>query len=217
MPRSGVRVPPDPLVFIHGWGFSSKVFKNFAGFKLELPYHGDSKLKSLTLRKLAQEMALRIPKGSALIGWSMGGTLALLIAFLYPQKVSHLVLIGSTACFGCLWEKRELRGFLLRLRREREAFLREFRSRAYPRAFEDDMDIDRSSQLLEDYFYTDIRRSVPYIKAPITLIHGIKDGVVPFRSAIELYNLAKRRRLITFDGGHFPEDESIILEVLKSI
>ena len=217
IPRSGVRVPPDPLVFIHGWGFSSKVFKSFPGISLELPHHGRSNLNSLNLKALAKEVALKIPKGSILIGWSLGGTLALLIAFFYPSKVSRLVLIGSTACFGCLWEKRELRGFLLRLRKERENFLKEFRSRAYPKPFYDFLDIDKSAKLLEDYFLTDIRSYIPHIKIPITLLHGMADSVVPFRASLELYNLAEKAKLITFHGGHFPKDESIILEVLKSI
>ena len=217
IPRSGVRVPPGPLVFIHGWGFSSKVFKNFPGLKLELPYHGRSNFRSLNLRALAQEIALTIPINSILIAWSLGGTLALLIAFFYPSKVRHLVLLGSTACFNCLWDKRELRGFLFRLRREREGFLKEFRSRAYPKLFEDFIDIDKSAKLLEDYFLTDIRSYVPYIKTPITLLHGTDDRVVPFRACVELYNLTKKAKLITFHGGHFPKDEGIILEVLKGL
>ncbi|WP_448583899.1 alpha/beta fold hydrolase [Thermocrinis sp.] len=202
---------------MHGWGFSSRVFKNLPGIKLELPYHGKSKFKSLTLRLLAKEIASVIPNNSILVAWSLGGTLALLIAFFYPSKVRHLMLLGSTACFSSLWEKRELRGFLLRLRREKEKFLEEFRSRAYPKSFNDFIDIGKSAKLLEDYFLTDVRSYVPYIKTPITLLHGTNDSVVPFRACIELYNLAKKAKLITFYGGHFPKDESIILEVLKGI
>jgi len=39
------------------------------------------------------------------VGWSMGGTLALLLALLFPSKVEALLLIGATACFSCLWER----------------------------------------------------------------------------------------------------------------
>jgi len=160
---------------------------------------------------------LKIPFGSTLVGWSMGGTLALLVATFYPSKVSSLLLIGSTACFGCLWSKKELRGFLFRLHKEKEKFLGEFRSRAYPKPFEDNLDLENGAKLLEDYFLTDLRSYLPYLPHRVFLLHGTKDRVVPLKASLELYNLTKRAKLITFAGGHFPEDESIIFKVLKGI
>jgi pimeloyl-[acyl-carrier protein] methyl ester esterase len=55
----------------------------------------------------------------------------------------------------------------------------------------------------------------PYINKPIILLHGTEDPIVPLRGALELYNLSRRAKLITFAGGHFPENEAIILKVLK--
>jgi pimeloyl-[acyl-carrier protein] methyl ester esterase len=217
IPRSGVRVPPGPLVFIHGFGFSSEVFKTFPGIKIDLPFHGNSKLKSRGLRALAQEIAIRIPNNSTVVGWSMGGTLALLLALLFPSKVKALLLIGATACFPCLWDRKNLKGFLLRLRKEREEFLKEFRERAYPKPFDVRVELEGALGLLEDYFSTDLRSYIPHINKPILLLHGTKDPIVPLRGALELYNLSRRAKLITFAGGHFPENEAVILKVLKGI
>ncbi len=217
IPRSGVRVPPGPFVFFHGFGFSSKVFASLPGIKIDLPFHGKSNLKGKDLRTVAQEVAPMVPKQSIVVGWSMGGTLALLLALLFPSKVKALLLIGATACFPCLWDAKNLKGFLLRLRREREAFLKDFRRRAYPKPFEEELVFDGALELLEDYFSMDLRSHIPFIKKPLLLLHGLHDPVVPLMGALELYNLSREAKLITFVGGHFPEDESVIFKVLKSL
>jgi len=151
------------------------------------------------------------------VGWSMGGTLALFLALLFPSKVKALLLIGATACFPCLWDRKNLKGFLLRLRKEREEFLKEFRKRAYPKPFDARVELDGALELLEDYFSTDLRSYIPYINKPILLLHGTEDPIVPLGGALELYNLSRRAKLITFAGGHFPENEAVIFEVLKVI
>jgi len=77
--------------------------------------------------------------------------------------------------------------------------------------------LEGALELLEDYFSTDLRSYVPHINKPILLLHGIEDPIVPLRGALELYNLCKRAKLITFAGGHFPENEAVIFKVLKGI
>ncbi len=215
IPRSGVRVPPDPLFFLHGWGFSSKVLKGVPSF--DLPFHGKSTLTYEGLHNLAKTIALKIPKSSILIGWSLGASLALLIAYLYPEKVRASLLIGTSACFGCIWSRKNLRSFLLRLEREGEAFLKEFRSLAYPKAFEDSIHVEGAKRLLKDYMELDIRPILPHIRQRVYILHGLYDPITPFSSALTLYNMLRRSKLITFPGGHFPEDESLIFEVLKSL
>jgi pimeloyl-[acyl-carrier protein] methyl ester esterase len=79
------------------------------------------------------------------------------------------------------------------------------------------VELEGALELLEDYFSTDLRSYVPHINKPIFLLHGTEDPVVPLRGALELYNLSKNAKLITFAGGHFPENEAIIFKVLKGI
>lgn len=215
IPRSGVRVPPDPLLFIHGWGFSSKAFPYTTS--IDLPFHGGSSLQYKDMWSLARYMALKAQKGSVIIGWSLGASLALMMAYLFRDRFRGLLLIGASACFGCLWSQKNLRGFILRLEKDGEAFLREFRSLAYPKAFEDSIDLEGSKKLLKDYMRLDLRPILPYIKERVVILHGIKDPIVPFSSALTLYNCLKNAKLITFLGGHFPEDENIIFEVLKGL
>ncbi len=215
IPRSGVRVPPDPLFFLHGWGFSSKVLKGIPS--TDLPFHGDSQLRYENLQSLAREIALGVPENSILIGWSLGASLSLLMAYMFPEKFRGLLLIGGSACFKCVWDKKNLRGFLLRLEREGENFLKEFRNLAYPHPFEDHIDLQGAKRLLKDYMELDIRDILPHITQKVIILHGTHDPITPLSSALTLYNMLKRSKLITFLGGHFPEDESLIFEVLKSL
>ncbi|MEN3028941.1 MAG: alpha/beta hydrolase [Aquificaceae bacterium] len=200
---------------MHGWGFSSKVFRGVPS--MDLPFHGKSPISYRGFRHLAIECSLLAEKGSVLIGWSMGASLALMMAYLFPDRFRALLLIGASACFGCLWSEKNLRGFLIRLEKEGENFLKEFRSKAYPKDFEDKIDLEGAKALLKDYMKLDIRRFLPYIRQKVLLLHGTKDPVVPFSSALTLYNMLRKAKLITFPGGHFPEHEGIILEVLKSL
>ncbi len=215
IPRSGVRVPPGPLFFLHGWGFSSRVLKGVSS--IDLPFHGRSELPYEGIQSLVRTIALRISIPSILIGWSLGASLSLMVAYMFPEKVKALLLIGCSACFGCLWSKKNLRGFLLRLERDGEGFLREFRSLAYPKTFEDSIDLQGAKKLLKDYMELDIRPILPNIRQEVYILHGTEDPITPLPSALTLYNMLKRSKLIIFPGGHFPKNEGLIFEVLKSL
>lgn len=215
IPRSGVRVPPDPY-FIHGWGFSSKVFYGFVGHKLDLPGHGKGNAEYKDFYDLATRIGLSLNRNSVLVGWSLGASLSMLIALLFPQKVKRLILIGATAYFGECWDKKEIRGFFLRLKKEREAFLSEFRRRAYGE-FQDSVSLDVLEAMLKDYVELDLRKHLPYIRAEVYLLHGSYDPIVPIRCMLSLYNLLKDAKLYTFPGGHFPAGyEYIVHKILKS-
>lgn len=166
---------------------------------------------------LARDIALRIKKGSTLIGWSLGGSLALMMAYLFRDRFKALVLVGTSPCFPCFWPLKNLRGFTLRLEKEGEKFLKEFRNLAYPKPFEDSINLEGAKILLKDYMKLDIRPILPYISQRVIILQGTEDPIVPFSSAIALYNMLKRAKLINFLGGHFPKDEGLIFEVLKSL
>ncbi|MCS6957096.1 MAG: alpha/beta hydrolase [Aquificaceae bacterium] len=184
---------------------------------VELPFHGRSSLTYTNLWDLAKVLAIGMPKGSYLVGWSLGASIALMMAYLFPDRFRGLLLIGACACFGCLWPEKNLRGFMLKLEREGEEFLREFRHMAYPKPFQDTLNLEGAKRLLKDYMKLDIRPILPYIKQKVTILHGTGDPITPFSSAITLYNMLRSAKLITFAGGHFPKHESLIFEILKGL
>ena len=98
---------PD-LVLLHGWGMHGGVWRGVcealaSHFKLhliDLPGMGHSPAcEPYTLSQLAGEVARYLPAEAVLCGWSFGGEVAMQLVLDHPDRVSHLVLVGSTPCF----------------------------------------------------------------------------------------------------------------------
>jgi pimeloyl-[acyl-carrier protein] methyl ester esterase len=99
----------SPLVFIHGWAMHSGIWQSFAKqlaqhyqvICIDLPGHGKSqKLSAFTLDNIAQALQKNLPDEPVnLIGWSLGGMIALNFANRFPNQVQTLTLIGSNPCF----------------------------------------------------------------------------------------------------------------------
>jgi pimeloyl-[acyl-carrier protein] methyl ester esterase len=105
--RAGERGRPV-LALVHGWGMNARVFDGLAGLlaadfelrALELPGHGGRDiLADNTLQGWANDLAHQLPDGAMLLGWSLGGQVALRAALDHPHKISRLVLLASTPRF----------------------------------------------------------------------------------------------------------------------
>ncbi|MFO7278551.1 MAG: alpha/beta fold hydrolase [Pseudomonadota bacterium] len=116
------------LVLLHGWGLNLRVWNGFADrlaerrriFAFDLPGHGHSRWdnEAATLDGIAQLVqetlteAGALPEGPqagdqrcSLLGWSLGGQIALRLAALAPERFDALVLIATTPRFvaGAGW------------------------------------------------------------------------------------------------------------------
>lgn len=98
---------PD-LVLIHGWGVSrgawSRVLPrlacNFRVTELELPGYGvNSACRVGVFEELCAVVADALPSRAMVVGWSLGGLVALAIAARFPERVGRLALVASTPCF----------------------------------------------------------------------------------------------------------------------
>ena len=99
---------PD-LVLLHGWALHGGLWGNWLdaledSYRLhlvDLPGHGRSdwspELRSL--EQLAAAVRPGIPTGAVVLGWSLGGLLALEIADRWPQALRALVLVATTPRF----------------------------------------------------------------------------------------------------------------------
>ncbi|GAB6065663.1 alpha/beta hydrolase [Aquifex pyrophilus] len=202
----------NPL-FIHGWGFSSKVFRNFRGIKYDLPAHGSNRKPYRGFGEILKELASLTWKGHDVIGWSLGGSVALLFAYFYPHKVNRLILIGTTPFFGGAWEEKNIRAMKVNIRRKGISF---FRKLAYGE-FEDFFDYDEGFKLLEDYVNLNLYPILRFIDKEVFIIQGTEDKIVPPSEAYRLYKSLKNAKLIFFKGGHFPvgNEADIELSLLK--
>ena len=123
---------------------------------------------------------------------SLGASLALMMAYMLPDRFRGLLLIGACACCACAWPEKNLRGFMLRRERDRESFLKEFRALAYPKPVEDSLYLEGAREKIKDYKKLDLRSILPNIKQRTIILHGIEDPIVPFSSSLALYNMIKK-------------------------
>jgi pimeloyl-[acyl-carrier protein] methyl ester esterase len=97
-----------PLALIHGWGLDSRVWdgaapaleKHFTLTRLQLPgYPGRSDLDDPAVASVVDTLLAELPPGAILLGWSLGGQIAQLMAARAPRQVAALALVGTTPRF----------------------------------------------------------------------------------------------------------------------
>jgi pimeloyl-[acyl-carrier protein] methyl ester esterase len=98
------------LVLLHGWALSSAVWgsfaerlaKRFCVHALDLPGHGPGRDVGRweTLAELAGRVEPCIPRDASILGWSLGGMVALELAASGRVTIDRLVLIATTPCFA---------------------------------------------------------------------------------------------------------------------
>jgi len=98
------------IVLIHGWGMSGNVWETLS-YKLsnnhrviivDLPGYGRSAqfvLPKYTLQSLADELVSLVPPGATVLGWSLGGMIAMQMALRYPNAFDHLILVAASPQF----------------------------------------------------------------------------------------------------------------------
>lgn len=103
-----------PLVLLHGWGLHSGAWqsclpaleKNFHCYAVDMLGHGESILNKDeafnfdTMREVLHQLISSIDSDNIiLLGWSLGGLVAMNYAQHYPNDVSRLILVTANACF----------------------------------------------------------------------------------------------------------------------
>lgn len=223
----------EPLVMIHGWGMHSGMWMQsrellsqyFELHLIDLPGMGNSiDSSSYDLDSLADEILKVIPPNAYLLGWSLGGLIAMKIAM--KCSVKKMVLIGSTPCFVNRddWQLgtpiEVFQSFFADVIQDFEATMhkllaliaigggnargtakvlkQEFSSRPLPseKALQDTLNI-----LLN----TDLRDELSHINVPTLLLHGEHDKLAPIQAAAWLANALPNAKLHELkDAAHEP-------------
>ena len=206
--RDGER-PRPILALLHGWGMNARVFDSLASRLanefdvrlLDLPGHGGRRaLAANTLHAWADDLAEQLPDGALVLGWSLGGQVAMRAALDHPRKVARLVLLASTPKFVAAadWDRGvdagDLEAFGAALRADPEATLLRFlslqtRGMAGQKAMLQDLRqtllagpaaadaaLAAGLAILRD---SDLRGELPRLAQPTLVLHGALDTLTP--------------------------------------
>ncbi|HIM53978.1 MAG TPA: alpha/beta fold hydrolase [Gammaproteobacteria bacterium] len=212
------------LVLLHGWGFNSELFndliKQYKGqyriTAVDLPGHGRSNDIDGGLDKWCDEIIKTLPKNPILLGWSLGGLLAIKIAT--KIAISKLILVASTPNFiqANDWpygiDENNFRQFSDALELNLSKGLKRFVSlqtqdKSQLKALNQSIDKFPASakalnQGLEILLTTDLVDELNQLKIPIEVILGNHDTLVPYRIS-NWYDKAKIKTQV-LNAGHLP-------------
>lgn len=99
----------EPIVLLHGWAmhtgiwrdFAQRLAKNYQVICLDLPSHGRSEvLPHFELPLISEQLIKVFPKEPCtVLGWSLGGTIALDLKQRFPTRIKKLILLAANPCF----------------------------------------------------------------------------------------------------------------------
>ena len=201
--------PKPVLALVHGWGMNARVFDGLteilaADFEvraLDLPGHGGRDAQTdHTLQGWADDLVHQLPDGVTLLGWSLGGQVAMRAALDHPHKIGRLVLLASTPKFVATadWERgmaaSDLQDFGAALLADPQATLLRFLS-LQTRGMEGQKTLLQQLRqtllaapaahsealagglaILRD---TDLRAELPRLTQPTLVLHGTFDTLTP--------------------------------------
>jgi len=212
------------LVLLHGWGFNSELFNDlieqykgqYCITVVDLPGHGRSNDINGGLDEWCDEIIKILPKNPILLGWSLGGLLAIKIAT--KIAISKLILVASTPNFVQTndWpygiNKNNFHQFSDALELNLSKGLKRFVSlqtqdKTQLKTLNQSIDKFPASakalnQGLEILLTSDFVDEFNQLKIPIEVILGNHDTLVPYRIS-NWYDKAKIKMQV-LNTGHLP-------------
>ncbi len=195
----------QPALFLHGWGLHGGVWADtlraLPGTAVDLPGYGATPgVAPYRAQTLADALAARIEAPVAVVGWSMGGMVALALAARHADKVARLALVATSPVFVRRpdWphglEADVLAGFAASLRADYRATVLRFlslqarggddaravigrlRAQVFARGEPDAVTLADGLQLLR---VVDLRAEAARVRCPTLVLHGAHDGLCP--------------------------------------
>lgn len=227
-----------PLVLLHGWAMHSGLFapllqplaQRHRVHAVDLPGHGHSEpIKPWTLDGVVHALERRFedsPTPVDVLGWSLGGAIALAWARAQPRRIARLVLVATTPKFvaDALWQHAMTDASLARFTDElrvayRQTLLRflslqvqgsdegravlaMMRRELFARGEPDPTVLGAALEVLRTL---DLRDDVQEIGQPALVVSGDRDTLAPVGAGRWLADKLRRGRLIVIEGAaHTP-------------
>jgi pimeloyl-[acyl-carrier protein] methyl ester esterase len=195
----------QPALFLHGWGLHGGIWADtlraLPGTAVDLPGYGAAPgVAPYRAQTLADALAARIEAPVAVVGWSMGGMVALALAARHADKVARLALVATSPVFVRRpdWshglEADVLAGFAASLSADYRATVLRFlslqarggddaravigrlRAQVFVRGEPDAATLAAGLELLRD---VDLRAEAAHVRCPTLVLHGAHDGLCP--------------------------------------
>jgi len=207
------------LVFIHGWGLSSKIFEplfyylknDFLIYAVDLPGFGKTPIeKPMTLKDYADFVFGFLRKNNIsdpiVIGHSFGGAVAAKLVLLHPESISKLILVCASAV-------RQPRRKMILLKKIAD-FLKPMMPERLRKLILKLLKLDKadyaqieSSELKETFknvIKEDLRPYFHLIKTPALVIWGEDDAITPLTEGkIIAENIPGAKLEVIKNTGHF--------------
>lgn len=228
-----------PLVMLHGWGLNLRVFDTLVPaltdqhrvLRVDLPGHGKSPWKQRAAGLAAHAMLVRdvlrthTTEPCAVLGWSLGGQIALELAAVAPDRVERLALIATTPRFTASidWphgmSTSVLNGFAHRLESDWRATVSEFLELQVRGSADGERVLRELRATLLTHGETqpaalaaglaalatsDVRARLEAIAQPALVIAGQYDRITPPQGSRALADALDARYLEVRRAGHAP-------------
>jgi pimeloyl-[acyl-carrier protein] methyl ester esterase len=227
-----------PLVLLHGWAMHSGLWGSvpeqlatrFRVHAVDLPGHGHSEpVAPCTLDAVTAAIAAAFEATSeplTVVGWSLGGTVALRWARMAPGRIARLVLVAATPCFVVRddWPHAMAGETLAQFGDELAASYRLTLQRFLSLQLAGSADGRAALAMLRRHLFargdpapfalaealaliaaTDLRADVPAIAQPTLVVAGGRDTLTPAAAGAWLAAALPNARLVTIAGaGHIP-------------
>jgi len=227
----------NPILLLHGWAMNTRVWddvvpelaKTRRVFTVDLPGHGKSSLPAnggYDLDAVCDEVKSILEKNTIVMGWSLGGLVALNLAYRYPDFIEKLVLVAGSPQFvqSSDWphavQQEVFDGFAANLADDYRATIQRFlaiqalgsqEAKHAIKALREKVFLNGEPQMsalrsgLKLLSNSNIREQLPDIKCPALIVLGDKDRLIPPAAGTDIAALLPYAQLRIIQGaGHAP-------------
>jgi pimeloyl-[acyl-carrier protein] methyl ester esterase len=230
----------NPLLFIHGWSFNSTIWEDhmdylkdqFQVIAVDLRGHGKSEKGEdrSSFQQFASDLNYMIKRLELnkvnVVGWSMGGSVAIRLFFLCPEQLQSLTLVSATPSliqregFPHALPLGVVKRLKAEVKRDHRKALKAFRDLILSPEEEglDTIDTIKNSlrhglngsretaeNSLVSLMEEDLRDSLGSISLPTLIIHGDRDQICLPGAAVYLNEKVKGSKLLMLkECGHAP-------------